>query len=252
MRQDPGEPLRTFAARVQGKAETCEFKTTFNGHCSNCQTAMSGEVYYTEEVIRDILLNGIADLDIRFEALSTEGIQTKPVTDAIAFVETRETACNANPTSAVSELSEYRQSNRDCLIQQKQRVWSRAQSPTAFDNWKLLHVPIVALSSISITRRHLDGTNVPTHPARVVGRRSKPPQSKLVWQGWFPMFMMTPFVRSLPSTSQHHHPNWLLARLQYDPWIIRSSVRDNGKELKPLHTLKSPSILPWTNAHPKS
>ena len=39
MRQDPEEPFRTFAARVQGKAETCEFKTNFDGSCSGCNTA---------------------------------------------------------------------------------------------------------------------------------------------------------------------------------------------------------------------
>ena len=33
MRQDPNEPFCTFAARVQGKAETWEFKITFFGHC---------------------------------------------------------------------------------------------------------------------------------------------------------------------------------------------------------------------------
>ena len=33
MRKDPDEPFRTFAARVQDKAETWEFKVTFFGHC---------------------------------------------------------------------------------------------------------------------------------------------------------------------------------------------------------------------------
>ena len=65
MRKDPDEPFGTFAARVQGKVETM-----FIGHCSNCQTAVTGEVYYTD----DALLNGIADLDIHREALSTESI----------------------------------------------------------------------------------------------------------------------------------------------------------------------------------
>lgn len=49
-------------------------------------------------------------MDIRCEALSLDGIQTKPVTDVTAFVETRETARNANPLPSVSALSEYRKS----------------------------------------------------------------------------------------------------------------------------------------------
>ena len=33
MIQGPDESFRTYAARVQGKAETCEFRTTLNGSC---------------------------------------------------------------------------------------------------------------------------------------------------------------------------------------------------------------------------
>lgn len=112
MRQDPDEPFRTFAARVQGKAETCEFKTVYDGLCSNCDYAYNGEVYYTDEVIRDVLLHGIADIDIRRDALSADDIQEKPVTDVIAYVENKETARNANPVSSVTGLSAYRRGNR--------------------------------------------------------------------------------------------------------------------------------------------
>ena len=68
---------------------------------------MTREVFFTDEVILDLLLNGIADLDICREILSTESIQTKLITETIVFVETREAACSTNPTSAVSALSEY-------------------------------------------------------------------------------------------------------------------------------------------------
>lgn len=108
MQQDPEEPFRTFAARVQGKAETCEFHTKYNGVCDHCNSGYSGDVYYTDEVIRDVLLNGIADLDIRRDALSSDNIQKKPLTEVVAFVENRETARNANPVTTVSTLSVYR------------------------------------------------------------------------------------------------------------------------------------------------
>jgi len=51
MKQDSEEPFRTFSARVQGKAETCEFKTNFNGTCSGCNAAYNGQVYYTDEMV---------------------------------------------------------------------------------------------------------------------------------------------------------------------------------------------------------
>ena len=34
--QHPDEPFRTFAARVQGKAEICEYKTKYVGTCTSC------------------------------------------------------------------------------------------------------------------------------------------------------------------------------------------------------------------------
>ena len=112
MQQDPDEPFRTFSARVQGKAEVCEFKTSFNINCSNCDTPVASKVYYTDKVICDVLLNNIADSDIRGKALSSEDIQVKPISQVIAFIESREIACNANlPSSSFSALSSYRRPN---------------------------------------------------------------------------------------------------------------------------------------------
>ena len=95
MKQDPDETSRT-SAKVQGKAEVCEFKTSFDTSCSNCNTALSGHTYYADEENCDALLNGIADSDIQREGLSSDGIQVKPVPQVIAFVESREINRNAN------------------------------------------------------------------------------------------------------------------------------------------------------------
>ena len=114
MMQDPDEPFRTFAAKVQGKAETCEFRTKFSCKCSvaTCAAPIEGITYYTEEQIRDVLLQGIADVDIRREALSVQGIQERTVPDIIAFVETRETARNANPANGINTMSSYKRSSK--------------------------------------------------------------------------------------------------------------------------------------------
>ena len=106
--QDADEPFRKFAARVQGKAEVCEFVTQYSGKCGQCEAEYSGTTYYVDEMIRDVLLDGIADIDIRREALSVEGMQTKSVNEIIAFVESRETARNANQHSNVSAISNSR------------------------------------------------------------------------------------------------------------------------------------------------
>ena len=90
MRQSSDESFRLFAARVRGKAQTCDFITTTKCTCQQIVTAN-----YTEEAIRDVLLAGISSEEIRREALSTEGLQQKSVNDIIGFVEGREMAGRA-------------------------------------------------------------------------------------------------------------------------------------------------------------
>ena len=105
LQQEPNEPFRTFAAKVTGKAETCGFTSS-----STCECGKSVEHNYTVAMVRDVLLAGIADVDIRREALCSEFIQEKGVNDVIAFVEAREMARNATPSSALNALSSFKRS----------------------------------------------------------------------------------------------------------------------------------------------
>ena len=103
LRQAPNELFRTFAARVKGKTETCMFTTT-----ATCTCNETVQADYTTETVTGVLLAGIADLDIRREALSTRDIQNKSVNDVIAFFEGREMARNATPTTSMSALSTFK------------------------------------------------------------------------------------------------------------------------------------------------
>ena len=107
MKQSSDEPVRTFAARVRGKAETCGFITS-----APCPCGESVPCDYTEEVIRDVILAGLADLDIRREALSTADIQDKKINEVISIIESREMARNATPTSSMAAMSSYRQAQQ--------------------------------------------------------------------------------------------------------------------------------------------
>ena len=104
MRQLRDEPFRSFAARVRGKSDTC----AFTARCS-----CGSDVNYTDHMIRDTLLNGIADSDIRRETLGTKDILTCGVNDVVALVESKEMARNAMPTldadvPAISALKRQR------------------------------------------------------------------------------------------------------------------------------------------------
>ena len=104
LRQAPDEIFRSFAAKVTGKAETCAFHTSTKCACGAEVTAD-----YTTETVKDVLLAGIADLDIRREALSLKEIHKMSINDVISFVEGREMARNATPVStSLSALSSYK------------------------------------------------------------------------------------------------------------------------------------------------
>ena len=165
MVQDPDEPFRTFAARVQGKAETCEFTTAYSGKCPNvdCQRDYTGITYYTDERMRDVLLNGIADVDIRREALSCNDILQRSINDVIAFVEAREVARNANPTMGVSSVSQYRRQLKQPPAQSRPDPPARSLSPTTADKAKTEPCPDCGVTFNLFTKKSRGWWNKKPH-----------------------------------------------------------------------------------------
>ena len=102
LRQERDKTFWAFAARVRGKAETCDSIAACE--CGN-------NVDYTSHVIRDVLLSGISDPDIQREVLGTSGILKKAVNDVIALVENKEMARNALPSSTMSAVSSFQRRN---------------------------------------------------------------------------------------------------------------------------------------------
>ena len=103
LRQERDEPFRAFAAKVRGKAETCTYSTP-------CTCGLS--VDYTDAIIRDVILNGLYDDDIRREVLGTTKILEKPINEVIALVESKEMARNALPSPSISALSSLQQQRK--------------------------------------------------------------------------------------------------------------------------------------------
>ena len=99
MRQLRDEPFRAFAARVRGKADTCAFTI-------DCTCGL--KINYTDHMIRDTLLNGIADDKIRPEILGGADILTRAVNEIVALVESKEMARNAVPPTEVTSVSAVR------------------------------------------------------------------------------------------------------------------------------------------------
>ena len=89
------EPFRAFAARVRGKADTCAFTI-------DCTCGL--KINYTDHMIRDTLLNAIADYEIRREILEGADMLTRAVNEIVALIEAKEMARNAAPPRLRSHL----------------------------------------------------------------------------------------------------------------------------------------------------
>ena len=102
MRQDRDKSFRSYAARVRGKAETCSYTT----RCS-CDLTIN----FTDIIVKDVLIAGIADLEIRRDILGIDSVLDKSLTDVITLVESREMARNALPTpSSLDAISSFKKS----------------------------------------------------------------------------------------------------------------------------------------------
>ena len=81
MSQANDEPIRTFSARVHGKAQTCGFTKLHT-----CKCGEQEEVDYTQDVIKDVVLVGIGDPEIQTSVLHCGGIKEKTLNEVISLI----------------------------------------------------------------------------------------------------------------------------------------------------------------------
>ena len=121
MHQDRDEPARTFAARIKGQAGVCQFDVT-----CGCGENIS----YSEQMIRDSFVIGLADEDIRLDLLGQMD-QDMTLDKVISFVEAKESgkrsAGRLNHTStpsptSINATSSYRQ-------REKRRLTGQSRPP---------------------------------------------------------------------------------------------------------------------------
>lgn len=66
MKQDHGQPVQTFAAKVKGKAQIC----SLSNQCPNADCRQM--VDYTEDIEKYVLISGISDEEIKKDVLSLD------------------------------------------------------------------------------------------------------------------------------------------------------------------------------------
>ena len=81
MHQESDEPVRGYGARIKGQASTCKF----NLSCPACQAPVD----YSDEVLRDVLVQGLADQEIQLDVLGDKN-QAMSLEEVFSFVESKE------------------------------------------------------------------------------------------------------------------------------------------------------------------
>ena len=104
--QGQGESTKCFMARVRSNAMTC-------GHVIKCQ-GCNCDVDYTREMIKDVLIHGLYDSDIKQDVLGLPDLDHRDVSNLITYIESKEMAreavCGTGPTMSV--ISSYGRSRK--------------------------------------------------------------------------------------------------------------------------------------------
>ena len=104
LKQDHGQTFREFNANVRAAAATCAYSVK----CPHDCCATKPEADYTPLVVKDILISGIEDSEIRKDVLGMPDLDAKSDKDIVKFGEEKEIARNAlQMTTSTAALSSY-------------------------------------------------------------------------------------------------------------------------------------------------
>ena len=108
-KQEHGQSFREFYANVRAAAATCQY----NVKCPHTCCATQEAVDYTSMVVKDILIAGIDDMEIRRDILSLSNLDSTSDKDILRFVEEKEIARNACSVNlSTASISSYNKSKR--------------------------------------------------------------------------------------------------------------------------------------------
>ena len=89
LKQDHGQPIRSFAAQVKGKAQVCAF-------AKECPSADCNQnVDYTDDIVKYVIISGICDEEIRKDILGFSTLDDLTLNETISLIENKEMAVRA-------------------------------------------------------------------------------------------------------------------------------------------------------------
>ena len=226
MRQDRDEPARTFSARIKGQANVCQYNI-------KCECGI--QLSYSDHMIRDTLIVGLADDDIRLDVLGQTN-QEMSLDETIRFIEAKESGkrsagrMNPTPTAVPAAIdaasSTYRQMERNRLKgrhpDRKTSTQTQAQpcsycgkgghSSRGKTVWIIaLPTTIPAPTAVSHTTLRVSAVNHDCPPIKITQRRqsSRPSARSNSWptqSHWTTMYTILCVTRG---KSVHPHLNRL-------------------------------------------
>ena len=115
MRQNQDESVRSFGARVKGQASICKQVVP----CPNCEH----EVSYSNEVIKDVIVRGINDDEIRLDILSDKNREMS-LEEVVSFIEAKESGKRS--ANKLQQNSHIASSSRSQYQKAKSRTVNQA------------------------------------------------------------------------------------------------------------------------------
>lgn len=116
LKQDRDETVRAFAARLRGQAKICQFTKT-----KKCAHNEDVQIDYSDDIIRDTLIRGLADMDIQLHILG-QCNQNLTLEETIVMTEAKESGkrsasiLTTNTTVSTNAASAYRQSTKQKFV----------------------------------------------------------------------------------------------------------------------------------------
>ena len=91
MRQEPGQSIREFYANAKSQAATCEYAVK----CGRACCIEAPLIDYTSSVVKDIIICGLADPEIRRDVLELSDLDKMSTINLVGFIEGKEVAKKA-------------------------------------------------------------------------------------------------------------------------------------------------------------
>ena len=130
MRQDDAEKIPQFAARLKGQASTCKYTST--SQCSSCQRNVTHN--YTDSMVRDALIKGITDSDIRQDILgeTNQNMSLEQVIQYIsAKVQAKQSASHLSGETTAGAIRSSHQRRKFPPTKNSNQTYNR-NSPTSY------------------------------------------------------------------------------------------------------------------------